>query len=468
MSTTVINLTIQLRRGFAAEWTSSNPVLAAGEPGVELDTLRLKLGDGGTPWNSLPYILDEDAVQAMIDAAIANGGGGGAPGQDGAGWTGGSYDPLTGVVTFSSDDGLDFVTGDLRGAPGNDGSDGNDGPTGPKGDGWTGGSYNSTTGIVTFTSDDGLGFLTGDLRGPAGESSPTITILGSATYETIIAQSNPQINGMWIQTNAGGGGLAGDGLIWDGITWNNVGPVRGPQGLKGDKGDIGLTGQTGSPGPIGPPGPDGADGDNGLGWTGGSYNPTTGVVTFTSNDGLGFSTTSLKGTNGVDGIDGTNGIDGNDGAPGPKGDPGNDGTDGLGWTGGAYNPATGVVTFTSDDGLGFSTTDLRGQTGSAGSIGPAGADGIDGNDGADGLGWTSGSYDSETGQVSFASDDGLGFTTGDLRGGTGPAGNAGPQGPQGVSATAMVQALDAGWVEADGVPSGSVVGTMLFKRRDVP
>ena len=39
---------------------------------------------------------------------------------------------------------------------------------GDKGDGWTGGSYDASTGRVTFTSDDGLGFITGDLRGADG------------------------------------------------------------------------------------------------------------------------------------------------------------------------------------------------------------------------------------------------------------------------------------------------------------
>lgn len=46
---------IQLRRDTAANWTSTNPVLSAGEIGVELDTLRLKCGDGTTAWVSLAY-----------------------------------------------------------------------------------------------------------------------------------------------------------------------------------------------------------------------------------------------------------------------------------------------------------------------------------------------------------------------------------------------------------------------------
>ncbi|ARW57078.1 outer membrane protein [Synechococcus phage S-B64] len=46
---------IQLRRGGAQEWANANPTLAQGEFGVELDTGRIKIGDGVTPWNSLRY-----------------------------------------------------------------------------------------------------------------------------------------------------------------------------------------------------------------------------------------------------------------------------------------------------------------------------------------------------------------------------------------------------------------------------
>lgn len=46
---------IQLRRDLAASWTSTNPVLAQGEPGVELDTGQFKIGDGITSWNQLAY-----------------------------------------------------------------------------------------------------------------------------------------------------------------------------------------------------------------------------------------------------------------------------------------------------------------------------------------------------------------------------------------------------------------------------
>lgn len=39
-----------------AEWMVKNPVLLAGEFGIESDTLRMKIGDGSTPWNQLKYL----------------------------------------------------------------------------------------------------------------------------------------------------------------------------------------------------------------------------------------------------------------------------------------------------------------------------------------------------------------------------------------------------------------------------
>jgi hypothetical protein len=47
--------TMQQKRGTASRWTSTNPVLLAGEIGVETDTNKLKVGDGVTQWNSLGY-----------------------------------------------------------------------------------------------------------------------------------------------------------------------------------------------------------------------------------------------------------------------------------------------------------------------------------------------------------------------------------------------------------------------------
>lgn len=47
--------TLYLRNDAAATWVEKNPVLAKGEPGVEVDTGKFKLGDGVTSWVGLHY-----------------------------------------------------------------------------------------------------------------------------------------------------------------------------------------------------------------------------------------------------------------------------------------------------------------------------------------------------------------------------------------------------------------------------
>lgn len=50
---------LQIRRDTAANWTSANPTLSAGEFGFETDTKKLKIGDGSTAWASLAYFDDQ-------------------------------------------------------------------------------------------------------------------------------------------------------------------------------------------------------------------------------------------------------------------------------------------------------------------------------------------------------------------------------------------------------------------------
>lgn len=51
---------IQIRRDTKARWADLNPTLAAGEMGFEIDNNRLKVGNGITAWNSLPYVTETD------------------------------------------------------------------------------------------------------------------------------------------------------------------------------------------------------------------------------------------------------------------------------------------------------------------------------------------------------------------------------------------------------------------------
>ena len=46
----------QFRRNNALTWQEKNPILAIGEPGFEINTNKLKIGDGISDWNTLDYV----------------------------------------------------------------------------------------------------------------------------------------------------------------------------------------------------------------------------------------------------------------------------------------------------------------------------------------------------------------------------------------------------------------------------
>ena len=90
---------IQVRRDTAANWTSENPILAAGEPAYETDTAKEKIGDGSTVWTSLPYIA---ASTGTLDSVIG-----------GTDITVDNTDPINPIVNFSGTTGgqVDSVVG---------------------------------------------------------------------------------------------------------------------------------------------------------------------------------------------------------------------------------------------------------------------------------------------------------------------------------------------------------------------
>ena len=53
---------IQFKRGTAKRWAELNLVLEAGQPGFATDENRLKIGDGVTAWNDLPYIGEDNVI----------------------------------------------------------------------------------------------------------------------------------------------------------------------------------------------------------------------------------------------------------------------------------------------------------------------------------------------------------------------------------------------------------------------
>lgn len=72
-----MSVQIQVRRSTTSEWSTNNPVLAQGEPGFDYTLKKLKIGDGTTAWNSLPYTniagLLHGTQAALIPDVMAQG-----------------------------------------------------------------------------------------------------------------------------------------------------------------------------------------------------------------------------------------------------------------------------------------------------------------------------------------------------------------------------------------------------------
>lgn len=202
---------------------------------------------------------------------------------------------------FTYDDFTEEQLEGLQGPIGETGDNGEDGADGADGKGWKaeGTGYNSETGKVSFASDDGLGFTTGDLRGEKGSPGDGIHVKGSVDSEADLPPSGNEVGDGYIDNSTG------DLWIWgDDDQWHDVGHVQGPEGPQGEDGlssyEVWLqTNPGGSEGEYW----ESLKGDVGPGWTGGSYNSADGKVTFTSDDGLGFSTEDIRGEDGEDGDD---------------------------------------------------------------------------------------------------------------------------------------------------------------------
>ncbi len=61
---------MQQRRGTASQWTTANPILAAGEIGFETDTNQFKIGDGVNEWADLSYFQSIESLGGTFDDYI--------------------------------------------------------------------------------------------------------------------------------------------------------------------------------------------------------------------------------------------------------------------------------------------------------------------------------------------------------------------------------------------------------------
>jgi hypothetical protein len=137
---------IQQRRGTAAEWASSNPILALGEIGFDTTNQNIRIGDGSSRWNDLDTISGPPGpIGPQGDIGPQ-----GIQGEQGATGPTGPTGPTGSAAFFVS------VTA----------------PTAPNdGDGW----FNSETAVTAIWYEDGDSgqWVEAGNSGPTGPIGPT-------------------------------------------------------------------------------------------------------------------------------------------------------------------------------------------------------------------------------------------------------------------------------------------------------
>lgn len=63
---------ILFRRDLASNWRDANPVLGDGEPGYEIDTGLLKIGDGSARWIDLNYFVPKSEEEFNVTVEMLN------------------------------------------------------------------------------------------------------------------------------------------------------------------------------------------------------------------------------------------------------------------------------------------------------------------------------------------------------------------------------------------------------------
>jgi hypothetical protein len=147
----------KFRRDTSLNWATRNPVLASGEPGLETDTGKLKIGNGSSTWTQLGYF-----------AGSGSGGNTGYTGSAGAIGYAGSR----GVAGYNGSNGLPGYTGST-------GSAGYTGSLGPAG--YTGSAAPLTSFYVNFTS-----------------TAPTDPVLGQLWYDSANSQLKIYNGNTWV------------------------------------------------------------------------------------------------------------------------------------------------------------------------------------------------------------------------------------------------------------------------------
>lgn len=187
--------TIKFRRGLAAVLALRNPLLREGEPGFEVDTGKLKIGNGVSRWLDLGYLSGEGSPGPQGDP--------GADGTDGV--DGASAYQLALASGFVGTESAWLLS--LKGAKGDTGDvgpQGSQGIQGVKGDTGNAGSQGiqgvkGDTGDVGPTGPKGDKGDTGN-TGPAGADGSDYT--GPTITSSSVAPSSPSVGDVWIDTSS--------------------------------------------------------------------------------------------------------------------------------------------------------------------------------------------------------------------------------------------------------------------------
>jgi hypothetical protein len=285
-------VTLELKRGTAANWASRNPILAAGEPGIELDTDTLKIGDGVTPWNDLELIRFGSRVavgngtginQGTNSVAIGNNSGLEQGNSSVAIGSGSGIEQANDSIAIGSNSGIAQDNNSI--AIGLD--SGNNQGTDSIAIGWT-------SGIKQGDDSIAIGFNAGRNQGEnsiaigtnAGTEIVTTVVTGPPPlFAPIITEVTKYQADNTIILDATGNGIAGVSgqtgsfyvapiredltktipLMYDPLTYEIVqGSTNyGPTGATGATGVTGVTGVTGATGVTGPTGVTGVTGVTG-------------------------------------------------------------------------------------------------------------------------------------------------------------------------------------------------------------
>lgn len=182
------------RRDTAANWAAANPVLAAGEIGVQLgatsaDPQTFKIGNGVTPWNTLAFAGGTGSGAGWLSGSGVPSSGLGVDGDmylrtsngDLYQKASGAWSVLMNIKGPTGSTGAAGATG-ATGATGPAGPAGSPGATGPQGD--VGPAGPASSGFPTASFDGGLADIDPgsfcDVYLPFGAEIRKVTVLGDA------------------------------------------------------------------------------------------------------------------------------------------------------------------------------------------------------------------------------------------------------------------------------------------------